>query len=102
MSPHSTVNTSRARNAAMGCLTKTGRRFMSRSPTESWNVQDDEVDELDPDERDDQAADAVDPQVPAEHGRRRRGPVPDTAQGQRDQRDDDQSVEDNRRGDGRV
>src|SRR6185312_9077940 len=102
MSPQSTVNTSRARNAAMCCLTKTGRRFMSRSPTESWNVHDDEVDELDPDERDDQAADAVDPQVPAEQRLRGGRTVADAAQRQRDQRDDDQRVEDDRRGDRRL
>src|SRR5215470_17222419 len=97
MSPHSTVNTSSVRNAAMCCRTRTGRRFMTRSPTESWNVHDDEVDELDPDERDDQPADAVDPQVPAEQGLGRGRPVTDAPQRQRDQRD-----ENDRRGDRRL
>src|SRR5690242_7711120 len=102
MSPHSTVNTSRARKPAMCCLTITGRRFMEVSPTESGNVHDDEVDEFYPDERDDESADAVDPQVPAEQRLGRGRPVADAAQRQRDQRDDDQRVEDDRRGDRRL
>ena len=42
MSPHSTVNTSRARNAAMCCLTMTGRRFMPRhlpNPGMYWTIR---------------------------------------------------------------
>src|SRR6201984_2410339 len=101
MMPHSTVKTSSARNAAMCWRTRDGRRFMMRSP-ESGDVHDDEVDPLDAYEREDQAADAVDPQVPAEHLRGGGRRVPAAAQRERDQRDDDQRVEDDRRGDRRL
>src|SRR5262249_881415 len=70
-----------------------------RLTAESWDELNDEVDELDSDERDDQTADAVDPQVPAQHRRGRRWPVPNAPQGERYQGDDDQRVEDDRRGD---
>src|SRR3984957_15525927 len=96
--PQITVKTSSKRKAARYCLTKDGRRFMARSP-ESGDVHDDEVDPLDACEREDEPADAVDPQVPAEHGGRRGGLVLDAAQRERDQRDDDERVEDDRRGD---
>src|SRR5690349_12249833 len=66
---------------------------------------DDEVDRLDPDERDDDAAEAVDQQVAAQQvrgpgGGADRAAVLDTFERQRDQRDDDQRVEDDRRQNG--
>jgi hypothetical protein len=54
---------------------------------------------FDADERDDQPAQAVDPQASPEQGRSRGRRVPHAAQRQRDQRDDDQRVEDDRRRD---
>src|SRR5258708_34143689 len=100
MIPVSTVKTRSSRSPAMCCRTMPGRRFMM-SP-ESWDELDDEVDELDTGERDDQAADAVDPQVPAEQRLCRGRPVAHAAQRQRDQRADDQRVEDDRRRDPRL
>src|SRR5277367_1940801 len=99
--PQITVKTSSKRRAAMYCLIEDGIRFMARSP-ESGDVHDDEVDPLDACERKDDSADAVDPQVPAEHGGGGGGLVTDAAQRERDQRDDDQRVEDDRRGDRRI
>src|SRR5260221_4689043 len=99
--PVITVKTSSPRSATMCCRSQPGRRFMCGSP-KSWDELNDEVDGLDPDERDDQPAGAVDPQVPAEQRRRRGRPVAHAAQRQRDQRDDDQRVEDDRRGDRRL
>ena len=50
-------------------------------------------------ERRDDAADAVDEQVAAQHGGGALRPVLDAAQRERNQRDDDQRVEDHRRED---
>src|SRR6266567_4831074 len=99
--PQITVKASSMRSAAMYCLREDGRRFIANSP-ESGDVHDDEVEPLNADERQDEAAEAVDPQVPAEHGGRRAGLVPDAAQRERYQRDDDQRVEGDRRGDRRL
>src|SRR3984957_17203036 len=98
--PQITVKTSSRRKAAMNCLIEDGMRFMARSP-ESGVFHDDEVDYLDAREREDEPADAVDPQVPAEHLAGRGRLVADAAQRERYQRDDDQRVEDDRRGDRR-
>src|SRR5215469_11945932 len=60
---------------------------------------DDDVDELDADERHDDAADAIEPEVaPQDRGGTGR-PVRDAAQGERDERDNDEGVEDDRRED---
>src|SRR5580704_615328 len=59
----------------------------------------DEIDELDEDEGDDDAAHPVDPYVAAQDGRRRRRAEPHPAQRQGNQRHDDQGVEDHRRED---
>src|ERR1700744_3949057 len=96
--PQITVKTSSRRKAATYCLIEDGIRFMARSP-ESGDVHDDEVDPLDACEWEDQAADAIDPQVPAEHLAGRRRLEGGAAQRERDQRDDDQRVEDDRGGD---
>src|ERR1700704_6744802 len=58
------------------------------------NRRDEEVDELDADEGGDDAADAIDEQVPAEQSRGTDGPIANAAQGERDQDHDDQPVED--------
>ena len=63
---------------------------------------DDDVDELDADEGGDDAADAVDEQVAAQQRGGGHGPVADAAQGERDERDDDERVEDDGREDGRL
>ena len=60
---------------------------------------DDEVDDLDADERHDEAAEAVDQKVAAQQRGRADRPVGDALQRQRDQRDDDQRVEDDGRQD---
>ena len=58
---------------------------------------DQQIQRLDADERDDDAADAVDQQVALQQLSGADCAVLDAAQGQRDQRDDDQGVEDDRR-----
>src|SRR5690349_20706070 len=101
--PQITVKTSSPRSATMCWRSQPGRRFICDPLlAKAWDELDDEVDGLDPDERDDQPADAVDPQVPAEQRRGGGRPVAHAAQRQRDQRDDDQRVEDDRRGDRRL
>ena len=54
---------------------------------------------LDADERDDDAAHAVDQEIAAQERRRAERPILHAAQRQRDQRDDDQRIEDDRRED---
>ena len=63
---------------------------------------DEQVDQLDADERRDQAAEPVDQQVAAQQRVAPDRPVADAAQGQRDQQRDDQRVEDDRRDDRRL
>src|SRR3954453_13750458 len=103
IAPVITVNAMRARIAARCWPIHEGRRDIAfLSPlADSGDVHDDQVDELDPDERDDQPAESVDPQVPAQQRARRRRRVPHAAQRQRDERDDDQRVEHDRRRDRR-
>ena len=62
-------------------------------------VVDDEVDQLDPDEGQDHAAEAVDEQVAAQERGRADRAVADALQRERDERGDDQRVEDDRRDD---
>src|SRR5512143_2912216 len=54
------------------------------------------IDHLDPDERHDQSAEAVNQGVVAQHHRRAEGPVFHAAKGQGYQEDDDQRVKDHR------
>ena len=54
--------------------------------------RDDEVDEFDADERNDNAAEAIDEQVALQDGERAHWLVCNATQGQRDQRDDDERV----------
>ena len=63
---------------------------------------DDDVDELDADERGDDAADAVDERVACQQRSGADGPVGDAAEGERDQGDDDERVEDDGREDGAL
>src|SRR6202050_2107773 len=67
------------------------------SPSVGVQRDEDQVDELDEDERDDDAAHAVDPHVPPQDGGRARGTELDAPQCQRDQRHDDERVEDDGR-----
>ena len=62
-------------------------------------VVDDEVDQLDADERRDQAADAVDEEVAAQERGRADRAVAHALQRERDERRDDERVEDDRRED---
>src|ERR1039458_9217398 len=52
------------------------------------------IDQPDSGERRDDAADAIDQQIAAQQGGRAHGPVLDAAQGQRNERDDNQRIED--------
>src|SRR3954466_1494303 len=66
-------------NSAM--RTSAGRMwFMSGEPQQG----DDEIDELDPDERGEEAAEPVDEQVPSQQRRRAHGPKAHAAQRERD------------------
>src|SRR6266481_4873903 len=53
---------------------------------------DDEIDQFDTDKRNDEAAEAVDEQIPLQNGERAHRLVSNAAQRQRDQRNDDQRV----------
>lgn len=59
-----------------------------------------DVDQLDPHEGDDDAAEAVDEEVSPQDGRRAERPVADAVEGERDEGDDDERIEDDRREDG--
>ena len=59
-------------------------------------MRDDQIDRLDADERRDDAAEAVNEQIPAQQGRRPKRAIADAAQRERHERDDDQCVEDHR------
>ena len=74
-----------------------GRPCGARSRTEQ--VVDDQVDQLDADERGDQAAEAVDQQVAPQQRVRARRAVAHAAQRQRDEQRDHERVEDDRRDD---
>src|SRR5215813_9346744 len=78
-------------------MTRAGRscaRMMSPPPLHETESHEDHVHELDPRKRYEDAAHPVDPKVAPEDGRRADGTVADAAEGQRDERDDDQGVED--------
>src|SRR5215210_8614486 len=66
------------------------------------DTMDEEVEELDADERRDQPAEAVDEQVASQQRRRPQRPVADAAQGERDEQRDDQRVEDDGSDDRRL
>ena len=75
-------------------------QMLRMSPTSgAEHVVDDEIDQLDADERRDDAAEPVDQQVPAQERGRADRAVADAAQRQRDQDRDDERVEDDGRGD---
>src|SRR5215470_17836524 len=61
--------------------------------------RDEDVDRLDPDEGDDDAADTVDQEISPQDRRRADGTELHAAERERDQGDDDQRVEDDRRQD---
>src|SRR5262252_3912212 len=85
-------------------MTRAGRSCarMSSPPLYEAEGHEDHVHELDPRERDEDAAHAVDPEVAPENGRRANRTVADAAEGQRDERDDDQRVEDDGGEDGAL
>src|SRR5215475_9381976 len=86
-------------------MTRAGRncaRMMSPPPLHEAEGHEDHVHELDSRERDEDAAHAVDPEVAPENGRRAKGTVADAAEGERDERDDDQGVEDDGGEDGAL
>src|SRR6476619_4034294 len=85
----------------------------TRSPVAAWrrsvvtmsdprNESDEQIDEENPGEGRYDAAQAVDQPVAAQQVRRAGRGVAHAAQGQRDERDDDQRVEDDGREDGRL
>src|SRR5262245_10730220 len=73
-------------------------RFMADDSRET-DRRDHHVDQLDPDERNDDAAESVNQQVATKERRRTDGAVVDAAQRQWDERHDDQRVENHRRQD---
>src|SRR3984893_798239 len=74
-----------------GCLSS------SRLSSSKVNRADDEVDELDANERNDDPAEPIDEKITPQNACRPDGPVSHPAKRQGDQRDDDQRVENNRR-----
>src|SRR5215472_7460952 len=68
--------------------------LMSVASSGQTDGGDEDVDQLDTDERYDDPADTIEQQVATQDRRRTNRPVGDTAQRQRDQRDNDQRVED--------
>src|SRR5215467_6109066 len=78
-------------------MTRAGRscaRMMSSPPLHEAEGNKNHVHELDPRERDEDAAHAIDPEVAPQDGRRPDGAVAHATECQRDERDDDQGVED--------
>src|ERR1700720_4507626 len=74
-------------------------RNMVATPSGETQGIDHEVDGLDADKRDDDAADAVDQQVALQQGPGADRTVGDALQGELNERDDDQRIEDDRRQD---
>src|ERR1700745_2692254 len=70
-------------------------RNMTRSPSGEMQGRNDNVDGLDADERDDDAADAVDPKIAAEQRAGADRAITHPFEGQWDERDNDQRIEDN-------
>src|SRR6516164_5172566 len=93
--PRITVRTSSIRSAAT-CWRTTRATEGTISP-DSGNELNDQVDQLDADERHDDSAQAIDPDIAAQHRGSTRRPIAHPAQRQRNQRHDDQRIEDNRR-----
>ena len=73
-----------------------------RVPSSEAEAADGQVDELDADERSDDPADAVDCEIAAQDFAGGRGPIFHALERERDQRRDDQRVEDDRRQDRAV
>src|SRR5581483_2640565 len=90
------------RRTVRATVTATAVTIWRRSMSVHPQGDEDDVDELDADERGDDAAQAVDQQVAAQDGGRPHGPELDALQSQGDERHDDQGVEDDRREDGGV
>src|SRR5690349_7767367 len=88
MTPARTVKSTNDASAGRSCSI-----FVSSDEAETGE---DHVDDLDPDEGRDDAAEPVDEEVVAQQGRRADGTLADAPQRERDQRDDDERVEDHR------
>ena len=84
--------------------TKRGADIFPHDGLSSGETQghDDEVDGLDADKRKHDAAQAVDQQIAAQERGRADRTIVDTLQRQRNERDDDQRIEDDRRQDGAL
>src|SRR5262249_21227409 len=95
--PVTRVRATRMTRAGRSCV-----RMISTPPLHEAEGHEDHLPELDPRERDEDAAHAIDPEVAPEDGRRADGAVADAAEGQRDERDDDQGVEDDGGEDGAL
>src|SRR5580700_9867037 len=79
---------------------RSSRNMMSSS--REMQGRNNEVDGLDAEKRNQDAADAVDQQIATQQWARPDGPVRDALQRQRNQSNDDQGVEDDRRQDGAL
>src|SRR5262245_49729559 len=92
MSPVSTVNSASMMSAgASSCLSMF---FIGILPLDEAEGREQHVDELDADERSNEPSDAVDEQVVAQEFAGAFGAVFHTADGERNQQDDDDGVED--------
>src|SRR5687768_4324192 len=76
------------------------RRPLSMSRQSEKNEHD--INELDTDERHHEPAESVDPEISAENRGRPGRPIPDAAKGERNERDDDQRIENHAREYGRL
>src|SRR5213593_4168480 len=74
--------------------TSAARTWLMAAPLHQMQGEQDHVDELDARERNEDAAHAVDPDMPPQDGRGADRAVAHALQGERNQRDDDESVED--------
>src|SRR5262249_36855768 len=70
--------------------------------SDNSEIADQEIDGLDAEERGDDSAAAVEQEIPAKECRSTEGAITHAAQGQRDQRNDDERVEDDGGKDGRL
>src|SRR5450432_4657330 len=94
MPPVMTMRTIVNAMAGQSCL-----RSMIARPLDEVQGNEEEIDDLDAHERHDETAESVDQQVPAENHGRRRGAILDAAQRERNERDDDERVENHARED---
>src|SRR5450759_4725243 len=92
----------RAEPSAPGRAGGSRKRFLSFETSNQMESDEENIDRLDPRERHEDAADAVEHQVSSENPPRAEGPVRNAPESQWDQGDDDERVEDDRGEDGTL